>query len=145
MSVSTLPARARTLRAPTALALVALVAMLALGLGGCGGESATEPPPPPPTVSGAWSGTSQGVTLNLTLVEGAGGAVSGSGNIVGTDANMALTVRQGSHAYPDLSLVLGATGYQDMNFAARLGSATQMTGTLNGSGFDNFNLNLNKR
>jgi len=116
---------------------------MALALAACG-DGATEPEPDP-TVSGSWTGTSQGVTLNLTLAEGLGGAVAGSGNVVGPDDNIALIVRQGVHVYPDLTLVLGATGFTDMNFTGRLSSGTQMAGTLNGSGFDSFNLNLTKR
>jgi hypothetical protein len=96
-------------------------------------------------VSGSWTGTSAGVTLNLTLSEGIGGGVSGSGNITGGDENLALIVRQGSHVHPDLTLVLGAMGYEDINFAGRMSGETQITGTLNGSGFDNFNFNLGRR
>jgi len=116
---------------------------VALSLAACS-ESPVEPVPDP-MVSGAWTGTSQGFTLNLTLSEGIGGAVAGSGNIAGGDLNTALIVRQGSHSYPHLTLVLGSQGYEDFNFAAQLVSATQMAGTINGSGFDDFNFNLTKR
>lgn len=119
----------------------AILALLPFFLTACG-DSTTEPEPDP-VVTGSWSGTSQGATLNLTLSEGVGGAVSGSGNIVGSD-NIALTVRQGTHSYPNLSLVLGAQGYEDMNFAGRLLSEDEIAGTLNGSGFDDFNLNLTR-
>ena len=119
--------------------------LVALALAATACKDNSTGPAAPPTVSGSWSGTSQGLTLNLTLSEGVGGAVSGSGNIAGGGLNLALVVRQGTHVDPNLTLILGATGYEDMNFAARLSSATQMTGTLNGSGFDNYNLNLTKR
>lgn len=119
--------------------------MMALALSAAACKDSGTAPEPDPTVSGSWSGTSQGLTMNLTLSEGVGGAVSGSGNIVGDADNLALIVRQGTHVYPNLTLILGATGFQDLNFTARLSSATQMTGTLNGSGFDNFNLNLTKK
>ncbi|MEQ9398188.1 MAG: hypothetical protein RJQ04_03380 [Longimicrobiales bacterium] len=108
------------------------------------GDGATAPEPDP-VVSGSWSGTSQGLTLRLTLSEGAGGAVSGSGNITGGTDNLALTVRQGTHTYPSLSLILGAQGFEDLNFAGTLVSETQIAGTLNGSGFDNFNFNLSRQ
>jgi hypothetical protein len=124
--------------------MLPLLLALTLPLAACG-DSSAEPEPPPPTVTGSWTGTSQSITLNLTLSEGLGGSVAGSGNIVGPDRNIALIVRQGTHVYPDLTMILGATGYTDMNFTGRLSGATQMSGTLNGSGFDNFNLNLTKR
>jgi len=69
------------MRRRTALG-VALVLFASVGTAGCG-DNGTDLPPPPPEVSGSWSGTSQGVTMNLTLVQGAGGAVSASGNIAG--------------------------------------------------------------
>jgi hypothetical protein len=135
------PSRAdrHTLRASAAPMLLALV----LTAAAC--KDSPTVADAPPDVSGSWSGTSQGVALNLTLSEGIGGAVSGSGNIAGGTDNLALIVRQGTHVDPNLSLILGATGYEDMNFAGRLSSETQMTGTLNGSGFDNFNFNLTRR
>jgi len=120
-----------------------LALALALAPVGCG-DSGTGPELPP-TVTGSWSGTSQGVTLNLTLSEGVGGAVAGSGNIAGPDGNISLIVRQGTHAHPDVSLVLGTQGYQDMTFSGRMSGETQIAGTLNGSGFDNFNFNLGRR
>ncbi len=123
-------------------ARLGLALALVLALAACG-DNGTEPELP--TVSGSWSGTSQGMTLNLTLSEGVGGAVSGSGNIAGPDGNISLIVRQGTHAHPDVSLVLGTQGYQDMTFSGRMSGDTQITGTLNGSGFDNYNFNLGRR
>lgn len=131
--------RPRVRRAPALAAAILLPALL-LATAGCG-DSGTEPRADP-TVSGSWTGTSQGVTVNLVLNEGTGGAVAGSGNISGGELNLALIVRQGTHAYPNLTLVLGAQGYEDMNFTGTLLSETQIAGTLNGSGFDGFNLNL---
>lgn len=121
----------------------AWVAVL-LAAGACSGDGPVAPEPDP-VVSGSWTGTSQAITLNLVLSEGIGGAVSGSGNMSGGDLNFALIVRQGTHVYPDLTLVLGAQGYEDFNFTGRLTSATAMTGTLNGSGFNDFDFNLVKR
>ena len=131
--------RAMGARASLLLAITAL----ALSTAACGRDSTA--PDAPPSVSGSWSGSSAGITLNLTLQEGTDGAVSGSGNMdTGLD-NLALVVRQGTHVDPNLTLILGATGYQDMNFTATVTSATQMAGTLNGSGFSDFDLNLVKR
>ena len=58
-----------------------LMLAVVLAVAGCG-DGGTGPEVPP-VVSGSWSGTSQGITLNLTLLEGIGGSVSGSGNIAG--------------------------------------------------------------
>jgi hypothetical protein len=123
--------------------MICLTTAMVLATTACG-DSGTGPETPP-SVSGSWTGTSAGMTLNLTLSEGIGGAVSGSGNIAGGDENLALTVRQGSHVHPDLTLVLGAMGYEDINFVGRMGSEDVMAGTLNGSGFDDFDLNLARR
>ena len=110
---------------------------------GCGDGPAE--PEPDPVVTGSWTGTSQGVTLNLTLNEGVGGQVSGSGNIVGPTNNIALVVRQGTHVYPNLSLVLAATGFEDLNFTGRMATETLISGTLNGSCFDDFDFNLTRQ
>lgn len=132
----------KTRKIPLVLVML-LTLVLSMSVAACGGDSPTEPEPDP-TVSGSWSGTSQGLTLNLVLTEGVGGTVSGSGNVSGPDGNIALTVRQGTHTYPNLSLILGATGFEDMNFSGRLTSETTISGTLNGSGFDDFDFNLVK-
>ena len=113
--------------------LLSVLLLLPLLLAACG-DSPSEPEPDP-VVSGSWTGTSQGIMLNLTLSEGVGGTVSGSGNLSGTQDNLALTVRQGT----------GASGYEDMNCAGRLLAEDEIAGTLNGSGFDDFNLNLQRR
>ena len=123
--------------------LLFVIAAVALSTAACGKDSTA--PDPPPLVSGSWSGSSAGITLNLTLQEGTDGAVSGSGNMDSGYDNLALVVRQGTHVDPNLTLILGATGYEDMNFTATVTSATQMAGTLNGSGFSDFDLNLAKR
>ena len=36
-------------------------------------------------------------------------------------------------------------GYEDMNFTGRMSGETLISGTLNGSGFDDFNVNLGRR
>ena len=123
--------------------LVLPLALTASLLAGCG-DSPSEPEPDP-VVSGSWSGASQGLTLNLTPNEGVGGAVSGSGNTASEVDNHALTVQQGTHTYPNLSLVLGASGFQSLNLTGRMVSEDGISGTLNGSGFDDFNLNLRRR
>lgn len=125
----------RTLTAVLSLAL-ALVAT-----GACDGGTA---PDSDPMVSGVWSGSSMGITLDLTLAEGDGGAIAGSGHIGGGGLNVALDVSQGTHVDPNVSLLLSAQGYEDMNFSGRMVSDNEISGTLNGSGFSDFNLNLRK-
>ncbi|MFQ5538646.1 MAG: hypothetical protein ACE5GJ_14490 [Gemmatimonadota bacterium] len=121
--------------------VMAFVVLLAAGA--CGDTPAE--PEPDPVVSGSWKGSSLGITLSLVLAEGLGGAVSGSGNVSAPDLTVALTVRQGTHTYPNLSLVLGAVGYEEMNFSGKLVTETLITGTLNGSGFEDFDINLAKQ
>ena len=101
-------------------------------------------PEPDPTVSGGWSGTTGTTTFQLTLNESATGAVTGSGSISEPGFALALTVENGTHVFPNLSLILAADGFQDINLVGTVTSATTIAATLNGSGFANDNINLTK-
>lgn len=115
-----------------------LSAIVALAAASCGDD-------PDPTVSGAWLGISQGVTLQLTLSQNDMGTVTGSGTIASEATTTALTVGSGTHVYPNLSLTLQLTGFEDMNYTGTLSSPTTISGSLNGSGFDDFAINLEKQ
>lgn len=102
------------------------------------GDSPTEPDP---TVDGVWrgEGTIEGAgnfTLRLTMTEGETGQVSGTGalGIASQPEAIALTILGAAHSHPDLSVTLGATGYEDMTYNGVV-TETQITGSLGGSGF----------
>jgi len=110
---------------------------------GCGDDAVT--PEPDPTVTGSWSGTTGDTTLQLTLNESATGTVTGSGNLSAPGVSLALTVSNGTHVFPNLSLILSASGFQDINLAGTVTSATSIAATMNGSGYANDAINLTKQ
>ena len=111
-------------------------------LAACGSDATA--PEPDPAVTGSWSGTGSGFTLQLTLNEQPDGSVAGSGSITLATGPIALTVLSGTHAFPNLSLTLGATGLLDINLTGTVTSATMITATLNGSGFSDESIDLTK-
>ena len=130
------------------LAFVRLLALLPLFTMLACSESAVEPEPDP-TVTGSWITTSvSSPTLLITMNEQANGSVIGSGTIEGSADTRAFTISSGVHVFPNLSLTLSATGFEDLNLTvdtSPLTSSTLISATLNGSGFDNVNIQLFKQ
>ena len=98
-------------------------------------------------VEGSWTGqftTSGGtaVTLNMTLIETAG-AVTGNSTLVSSGGSLAETVT-GTYSPPSVSLNFHSEGFSDSNLAGTVGETT-LTGTLNGSGFNNIALTLQRQ
>jgi hypothetical protein len=110
-------------------------------LAACGSDATA--PEPDPTVTGSWSGAGNGFSLQLTLNQQPDGSVAGSGSITSPTGSIALTVSSGTHAFPNLSLTLGATGLLDTNLTGTV-TATMITATLNGSGFTDESITLTK-
>ncbi len=110
------------------VALLGITLVLALALSSCGGDATG---PKTPSLTGSWSGNVTEGTVSLTLVESEAGAVTGSGNLAGV---VAVNVT-GSHAHPNVSLTLAASGFQSANITAVMSGNDTMTGTLNGSGW----------
>lgn len=113
---------------------IALACTVALACG----DSPTEPDP---TVDGVWvgEGTIEGVgdfLLTIMMTEGEDGSVTGTGWIGTVDDPevIALSIVEGTHTHPDLSVTLGAPGYDDMVYSGVV-AETQITGNVNGSGF----------
>jgi hypothetical protein len=105
------------------------------------GDSSTEPDVL--TVTGQWSGPIlENSIITLTLSEVAGGSVGGSGTFwtPGVGA-IPLTVSSGTHAYPSLTLIVAADGFEDMNLTGTV-NAGSIDARLNGSGFWNARLVL---
>jgi|TARA_B100000809_G_scaffold92838_2_gene91500 hypothetical protein len=98
---------------------------------------------PNPTVTGTWGGNSGRTTLTLTLIEAVDGTVTGSGNLA-QDQNVALAVRVGTHAFPNLSLTLAPFGSYDLDLTGTVMSTTTIAATLNGSGFNNESIQLTR-
>jgi hypothetical protein len=103
---------------------------------------------PPPAFTGTWTGAtaSGGTAFNVTMTTTeANGQISGSGLFtVGSAGGIAFTVT-GSHAHPQVSLTIGSSGAQDANFSGRFTSDRVVDGTLNGSGFVNVPLILQRQ
>lgn len=136
-------------RFSSVLAVVSLLTFITLGCG----EGLT---PDTADLSGQWSGSSGDVTLNLTLSEASDGSLSGSGSIAGPGDSFSLTVTSGTHTGNSFSMVLNASGIQeDATYSGTVavlsesGSTgpdgqVQLQGQLDGSGFDNFQITLNR-
>jgi hypothetical protein len=94
---------------------------------------------PTPTMTGQWSGSfsSNGVAtaLSMTLQE-TGGNITGSGNLSAPGVAIAITVA-GTHAHPNVSLTLSATGFSPINLSGQYTDTRTITATLNGSGYVN--------
>jgi hypothetical protein len=123
------------------LALVVSVA----GLSGC--DSSDPNGGPSPMLTGSWNGTStvQGLSFNvsLQLVEN-NGAVNGNGTI--TLQNTVAVSATGTYNFPAVSMTIRSSGFEDLNFSGTLSAdGNSISGTMMGSGFDNFGLTLRRQ
>lgn len=108
-----------------------------------------EPPPPPgpPALSGQWQGstTIQGLvfSLNAQLVENSG-VVNGNGTL--NFQNPIAVNITGTYNFPSVSMTIRSNGFEDLNYSATLGAdGRTLSGTMSGSGFDNFGLTLTRQ
>jgi hypothetical protein len=120
-----------------------LTALALAGVCGCSDSMG-----PPPDFSGTWAGsTAAGGTafnVSMTTTE-SNGQISGSGLFtVGSAGGVAFTVT-GSHSHPQVSITIRSTGTQDANYSGRFTGDRVVDGTLNGSGFANVPLTLQKQ
>lgn len=79
--------------------------------------------------------------MSLTLSQ-TGTSVSGTGSISGGGNTIPLTA-SGTYVAPDLSLTLSSDGFQPTSYTGSLSHGT-ITGTLNGSGFNNASMTLTR-
>ena len=120
-----------------------LLAFLVAVVGACGGDDSVAPGSEP-DVTGSWSGsTSIGIEMSLTLTEASDGGVSGSGTFGSSAAATAITVRQGTHVFPNLSLTLD-TGSEDLIYIGTVVNEALITGKITGQGLLNVDLDLTK-
>lgn len=100
-----------------------------------------------PVVTGSWFGTTtvQGdtFTMDVQLTE-RDSQITGNGTMTFVET-VAVTV-QGTHNFPNVSITLQSTGFEDLNFNGTLsGDGNAITGSLRGSGFDNFSITIRKQ
>ena len=112
----------------------------ALVLAACGGGGDSTGPSTR-SLAGGWQGSTGGVTIALTLTS-TNGTVSGDGSMTSVAAAIAVVVT-GTYADPAVSLTLVAQGYQPLSFTGTRAGG-QITGTLNGSGFNSVPITLYK-
>lgn len=109
------------------------VALLLIVVPACGGDD--DPmEPTTPTLDGSWTGSTDGITFDLTLNEAEDGSVTGGGNISSDTESASLDVT-GTHVNPDVTLQMTSTGFEDVNFSGELATDDRMVGELSGSGF----------
>lgn len=110
-----------------------------LSLGACGGGGATGPQGP---MAGDWLGTASGLTMEWNLKDNSG-QLTGTGNFSVPSAALSVKI-SGSRADTTVNLTLTASGYLPATFTGLMLSDTLVSGTLNGSGFGLFFVNMHK-
>lgn len=119
--------------------LFSLALILFVGCGGDDGDDLTGPEPP--SVTGGWSGSSQGIDMTMSLSQ-TGTDVTGDCTMSGPTASINLSV-SGSFSNPALNVTMTNAGYEPATFVGTLNGNT-ITGTINGSGFQDFPITLNR-
>ncbi|HEX7070928.1 MAG TPA: hypothetical protein VF190_08985 [Rhodothermales bacterium] len=119
--------------------------LLAITLVGVGCDSGGDDDEP--SLTGRWvaNTTFQGVNLiiDLQLTQN-GGNVSANGTV--RLVNIVAISGNGTYNHPSVALTLTSTGLEDMNFTGSVVSGNQeISGTLNGSGFENFSVSLRRQ
>lgn len=116
-----------------------LLALAFLVLSACRGTPA-EPDPDDPRVTGVWSGSSGDISMTLVLIQVESGEVYGNGTL----STRSFVVGHGTHAYPNLSLLLRMGADEDFAFTGELVSDTLISGTIIGSRVYNGDIDLTK-
>lgn len=129
----------RLKRPRNAILLMVAIAFLTFG---CGTDSNEDP-----SVSGSWLGTATinggTMTMSIQLQENSG-SLNGNGTLTFVDP-LAINAT-GTHNYPNVSMTIRSSDLQDMNFNATMsGDGNALTGTLQGSGFNNFSFTLRRQ
>jgi hypothetical protein len=108
-----------------------------------------EPEETVPTATGTWSGVgAAGFTLfelTLSIAEEDFGRVSGTARLSSPGRpTFNFVVRNGAHGHPDLLLSLAAANVVDVNFSGRFVEFDRIAGMINGSGFNNALVTINR-
>ncbi len=119
--------------------------LLAITLVGVGCDSGGDDKDP--GLSGQWMGTTtvQGATFTVDMqLNEVSGNVNANGTIVFVEP-LAVT-GSGTYNFPNVSLTIKSTGFADLNFTGTLSAdGDQLTGSMRGSGFDNFSITLRRQ
>lgn len=123
---------------------IVLLGTLSLAFAACS-DNPTEDTEP--VITGRWFGqtTIQGTPLSMELqMQENGGNVNATGNMVLVEP-LAVTAT-GVYNFPSLSLTVRSSGYADMSFTGELGAdGDAISGSMRGSGFDNFSITLRRQ
>jgi hypothetical protein len=118
--------------------------LVALALTGCGSDEGHEPDNS--EAEGTWAGIitgdAQEGSLEWTLQDTDGG-ISGNGSLSTATASVALTI-EGTFSPPNLTLTVSPQGVEDFSFFGTVGE-TSMKGRLNGAGFVNRTVTLDRQ
>lgn len=120
----------------------AIALVLCIALGACRDSTA------PRIVSGSWTGSTlvaeQAFQVTADLMD-AGGSVTGTGGVLSAGIQCAASIA-GSRTGSAVSLTFTCAGYSPFTFVADLSrNGRTLAGHLNGSGFNDDVLNLNKQ
>jgi hypothetical protein len=100
-----------------------------------------------PNLDGRWLGTTtvQGATFTADLqINENGGNVNATGTV--TFINPLAVSATGTYNFPNVSMTIQSSGFEDLNFSGTLSAdGDQLTGSMNGSGFDNFSITLRRQ
>ena len=122
------------------------LAVLTLALFGCGGDSGASGPSDESLAQGSWSGTLSGGAIEGDLewgLEDSGGEISGNGSLSTLVRTAPLTIA-GTFTPPSLTLTIQSEGFEDFTFSGTV-SEESMKGRLNGSGFNNRTVTLDRQ
>jgi hypothetical protein len=124
--------------------------VLAVALGACGGDGGNGPnQQPKASLAGSWAGTTliSGVDFSISAVmTDQSGSIHGSGTIDADNGalNCPATIA-GSRSGNDFSISFSCSGFQAMNYAGEVTGGDNMTGLINGSGFDDLPFTMEKQ
>jgi hypothetical protein len=117
------------------LALIAIATSLS-----CGSDTLG----PVQTVDGQWNGIQNGYSLSLSLGQN-GDVVTGFAEIVGIGGGGSGTAA-GTFAYPTLDITISVPGALDVHYKGTMSnSEAKIFGHLDGSGFNNLEVDVKKK
>ena len=123
------------------------ILMMGVSLSAC--QTSLEPDETVPTVTGSWSGLgASGFTLfelTLSITEVDHGRIAGTAILASPGRpSFNFVVRTGAHGHPDVLLSLATANFVDVSFSGRFVENHRIAGMINGSGFNNALVTLNR-